>query len=130
MTTEYYQRQVIRLVYGTASASRPTYYLGLSKTAPTASGTNVSEPASSTGYARIALQNLTESSASTVTNSAAIMFPESNGDWGVMTHFVIFDAATGGHLLMYGALPRSRSIEAQSTVTLAQGALTLSITDD
>lgn len=56
MTTQYFLNVVAGNVYATDVATTlPTqYYIGLSTTAPTITGTNVSEP-SGAGYSRVEL---------------------------------------------------------------------------
>lgn len=43
-------------------------------------------------------------------NSATITFPTPSANWGVVTHFGIFDASTSGNLLFQGALTASKTI--------------------
>lgn len=103
------------------------YYLGLSKSQPTASGTGVTEPSSSYGYGRIKLENLSQPTNGVVSNTAEVMFNEATGSWGTVSHFVVYDAATGGNLLMYGALSPARTAEAGTTIAIRAGSLKLSI---
>lgn len=44
-----------------------------------------------------------------------------------MTHFVVYDALTGGNLLMYGELSASRRVEAATIMTIKLGSLNLSV---
>lgn len=128
MNTTYF----LNLVAGNVFRSKTTpaipanYYIGLSKTAPNMSGSGVSEP-SGGGYSRVKLTGLSAPSNGTVTNSNAIDFNESTASWGTVTHFVVFDALTGGNLLMYGQLTTSRSVEPSTIMTIKAGALTLSV---
>lgn len=128
MNTTYFLNLVAGNVFRTKTspAIPTTYYLGLSKTAPNLSGGNVSEP-SGGGYARIKLTGLSTPSNGVVTNSNAIDFAESTASWGTVTHFVVYDALTGGNLLMYGQLTTSRSVETATIMTIKAGALTLSV---
>lgn len=110
----------------TTPAIPTSYYIGLSKTAPNLSGGNVSEP-SGGGYARVKLASLGAPSNGLVSNTSDINFAESTAAWGTVTHFVIYDALTGGNLLMYGSLTTSRTVEAATVMTLRAGALQLSV---
>lgn len=129
MNTRYFMNLVAGNVFQTAtSPSIPTaYYIGLSTTTPTITGTNVTEPSTSAGYARIQLTSLSAPNNGVVTNSQAINFDESTASWGTVTHFVIYDAATSGNLLMYGALSKSRSVDTATVVTIKEGYLTLQV---
>lgn len=104
------------------------YYIGLSTTAPSVNGTNVTEPSASAGYSRVKLTNLSEPATGVVTNSQAINFEESTASWGTVTHFVIYDSASvgEGNLLMYGQLSTPRSVEASTIMTIKEGYLNLS----
>ena len=75
------------------------------------------EVANSGGYARVAVSQLDANwNAPTTTglfdNVNAITFPSPSGDWGVVTHFAVWDSATygAGNLLFYGALGTSKTI--------------------
>lgn len=43
-------------------------------------------------------------------NRNAITFPAPTANWGQVTHFGIFDAATSGNLLLHGALTTPKTI--------------------
>lgn len=128
MNTAYFLDLVAGNVFRTKTspAIPAAYYIGLSKTVPNLSGDNVSEP-SGGGYARVKLTDLSTPSDGTVTNNSAIDFAESTAAWGTVTHFVVYDALTDGNLLMYGQLTTSRSVEAETIMTIKAGALTLSV---
>jgi len=69
--------------------------LALSKTTPNDDGTNITEPSGS-GYARVSVVNDGASWAAAAAglkdNAANIVFPvATGGDWGIVTHFVIYD---------------------------------------
>ena len=128
MTTQYFLNIVAGNVYSTDTGTAlPTqYFIGLSTTAPTITGTNVSEPAGS-GYSRVKLTNLSKPSGGVVTNTASVDFPESTASWGTVTHFVIYDALTGGNLLQYGQLSTPRSIEPATIMSIPINYLNLSV---
>lgn len=46
----------------------------------------------------------------TVSNASAITFPVPTANWGVVTHFGIWDASTSGNLLIVAALTTSKTI--------------------
>lgn len=112
----------------TTPALPASYYVGLSTTTPTANGTNVTEPADS-AYARVKLTSLSVPSSGEVKNTQAISFADSTVDWGTVTHFVIYDAATGGNLLIYNTLDKARLIQADSNVAFRANGLKLSLKD-
>ena len=128
MTTQYFLSIVAGNVYGTETGvALPTqYFIGLSTTAPTVTGTNVSEP-SGAGYSRVELTTLGKPSGGVVTNTASVDFPESTASWGTVTYFVIYDALTGGNLLQYGQLSTPRSIEPATIMSIPTNYLNLSV---
>ncbi len=56
-------------------------------------------------------------------NADAIEFPEASGAWGTVTHFALFDAASGGNLLAHGALAQAKAIGSGDSVRFAAGDL-------
>lgn len=130
MNTTYFTNCVAGNLYGTKDdpAIPTSYYIGLSTTAPNIGGTNVTEPSTSAGYARVQLTNLSQPSAGVVTNQSAINFNESTSSWGTITHFVIYDSSVvgDGNLLMYGALTTPRVVDANTIMTIKENFLKLS----
>lgn len=76
-------------------------------------------------YARVAVASTlanwagTQAAASTIASSGAtgttsnnsiITFPAPTANWGVITGFGVFDAATGGNLIVYGALTANKTV--------------------
>lgn len=134
--TYYTGNMALNKFYGRTDFTPPaTLFFGLSTTAPAIDGTNVTEPVGS-NYARVGIANnktsFTTAQSSTGTgygpgylsNAVAIQFPESSGSWGVITHVVIFDAATSGNVLFYEALTQSKTVESSTTVLIAANAAT------
>lgn len=130
MNTTYFLNCAAGNLFGTKTtpAIPDAYYIGLSTSAPNINGTNVSEPSTSAGYARVELTTLSEPASGVVTNAQAINFNESTASWGTITHFVIYDSPTvgSGNLLMYGTLSTPRSVEAATIMTIKEGYLNLS----
>lgn len=130
MNTTYFLNCAAGNLFGTKTTpgTPEKYYLGLSTSAPNVNGTNVSEPPTTAGYARVELTTLSEPSTGVVTNTQAVNFNESTASWGTITHFVIYDseAVGGGNLLMYGTLSTPRSVEAATIMTIKEGYLNLS----
>ncbi len=128
MNTNYFLNLVAGNVFKTkTSPAIPSkLYIGFSKTAPNISGGNVTEP-NGNGYARIPLNSLGAPANGLVSNTAPVEFAESTAAWGTLTHYVIYDAATGGNLLMYGALTSSRTVEGNTVMLFKAGELKLSV---
>lgn len=131
MTTTYFLNNIMGNVFGSkTSPALPTnYYIGLSMTAPTIDGTNVTEPTLPAGYARVKLSDLSAPSNGVITNSRSIEFNESTGEWGLITHFVIYDAETNGNLLMYDELTFPRTVDAATVIIIKEGSLQLTLSN-
>lgn len=129
---------VDHLLRGQAFAVPANVYVALFTAAPTdaGGGTEVTGGA----YARAAVacslanwagtQAAGSTAASTGTsgatsNNAVVAFPTPTASWGTATHFALFDAATGGNLLLHNALATPRAIATGATTSFLAGALTV-----
>jgi len=63
----------------------------------------------------------------TVGNAASVTFPAATADWGTVTYWGIFDAATGGNAIICAPMTSARSITNGSTASFGAGALTVQI---
>jgi hypothetical protein len=106
-------------------------YVALYTAAPsdTGGGTEVTGGA----YARAAVSRATGSwvaptgAPSATSNAVAVTFPSPTANWGTVTHFAIYDAATVGNELYWGVLGTSRNIlNGDSAPSFAIGALAIS----
>lgn len=129
MNTNYFLNLVAGNVFrsDTDPAIPNKYYLGLSTTTPNVTGTGVTEPASSAGYTRLEINGFTAPTGGVVKNNTLLTFKESTDKWGVITHYVIFDALSGGNLLMYSPLVTSKTIEADTIATFREGEIQMSV---
>lgn len=129
MTTTYFLNTIMGNVFGTQTTPElpDTYYVGLSSTTPATDGTGVSEPSLGGGYSRVKVEVFGEPEDGIISNTDAIAFAESTSDWGTMTHFVVYDASTGGNLLMFDELSTHRTIEAATIVTIKAGDLKITL---
>ncbi len=138
----FFRAQAIGITGASAGAgSGPTtLYVGLLTTTPTDStaGTEVSGGS----YARVAVTSATTAwnntqgnttGASTGTdgtteNASAITFPAPTATWGTVNGFGIYDASTGGNLLIYAALTTPKTINnGDAAPSFAAGALSIQI---
>lgn len=137
--TDYLENKLIDHVFRGQNYTPPaTLHIGLFTVAPTdaVGGTEVSGG----GYARVAVTSSlanwagTQSAGSTTasngtsgttSNNAAITFPAPTANWGTVVAFGIFDAATGGNLLVYANLTVNKTINnGDAAPSFAPGALT------
>lgn len=123
--------------------SLPAVHVALFTAAPddTGGGTEVS----SSGYARVSVACTkaawaatnaagttydSSGTGGTSSNNAQIAFPLPTGNWGTVTHVALFDRASGGEMVAWGALASSRTINAgDGTPSFAAASLTFQIDD-
>lgn len=111
---------------GDTSDAPATYHVGLSTSTPTATGTNVTEPAGN-GYVRVAVTNNATNwpaaSARSKSNGTVVVFDAATGSWGVVTHFVLYGASTGGTFYGFGLLAGSQTINNGGVASFPAGSL-------
>lgn len=131
--SNYLELKILDHQTGVAAFTAPSMFLALSTTSPAEDGTNVTEP-STGGYARVALSGkwgaaTLVSGVGTSANNAAISFTQSTAAWSsgsALGFFAIYDAATAGNLLRYGALDVPRTVDSAGiTLTIDVGGLRL-----
>ena len=126
--TDYLELEVLDHIFGKGTYTVPTIYVALSTSTPADDGTNVTEP-SGGGYARVstAAGDWNAASAGLIDNANDLSFAEASGDWGTLTHFVLYDALTSGNALAWGALGTSKAIGSGDTAKFATGDLDVSL---
>lgn len=130
MNTTYWLNKMISTIYPT---SGKTYYIGLSSTIPTASGSGVTEP-SGNGYARVALSQFTAANGGIVKSASNVVFPTSTGAWFPPTSpakcWVMFEeAGSNANVLACGELNGSVAVWASTTLTIPAGEIQITISD-
>jgi hypothetical protein len=130
--TDYLENALINHLFrGTALTAPTTIYVGLSTTACSDSspGTEVAAGA----YARVAVAATTANWAAptggngATSNLTVVTFPVPSAGWGTVTHWQLFDAATGGNQLICAALTTSKTINQGDTVSFPPAALTVTL---
>jgi hypothetical protein len=97
--------------------------------------TGVTEPSTTRGYTRTSISfgataagtNPTTAMQVTGPTAAINVGPNTVSDWGTITHFGIYDAASSGNLLFWGALSSSVAIAVNDTFQFAAGAITIGV---
>ena len=137
--SDYLENKLVdQLFRGQSAPTTTTLYVGLLTAAPSDSGGGTEVSGGS--YARVAVTSSlanwagTQAAASSVassgtggqtSNNAAITFPTPAATWGTVTHFGIYDAASAGNLLFWGALTISKTINQSDTVTFPAASLSV-----
>jgi len=139
--SDYLENAIIDQWFRTRTVAKPAaLYLALFTAAPSDAGGGTEVTGGS--YARVNLAPLDANWAATqgggvgnssgtgggTSNLAAITFPAPTANWGTVTHFGIFDALTGGNLLIWDALTASRTIlSGDPAPAFAVGAITITV---
>jgi hypothetical protein len=139
--SDYLENKIIDWLFRGQTYTPPaTLHVGLLTAAPgeTGGGTEVAGNA----YARVAVASSlanwagTQAAASTTassgtngttSNNGAIAFPTPTASWGTVGHFGVYDAATGGNLMFYGALNNAKTINVGDDVRFPISSLSVQI---
>lgn len=124
--SDYLENELADHVLGGGDFTRPaTVYVALFTAGPTDAGGGTEVSAG--GYARATVTNnstnFPAASGGAKSNGTAITFAAASATWGTVTHFAIYDAASGGNLLFHGELTTSKLIESGDTPSFGIGAL-------
>ncbi|WP_058602327.1 phage tail fiber protein [Aureimonas ureilytica] len=126
--TNYLEKKLLDHTLGKAAYTMPTnVYLALFTADPGETG-SLSAEVSAGGYARYGItpgMAAADASAGTSSNTAAVTFGPASADWGTITHIAVMDAASGGNMLLYGALAVSKVINSGDSLQFAVGQLTI-----
>lgn len=127
--TDYLEGEIIKHIFRTGSFTKPTVLaVGLFTAAPSDAGGGTEVTGGS--YARATLNPLDANWAApasgngVTSNSSTITFTTPTANWGSVTHFAVFDAASAGNMLFWGSLTVSKTINSGDTVTFPAGSLT------
>ncbi len=110
--SDYLEEMIQKSLYNSGTWTNPTaWFVSLHTESPTDVGDVGELTIGSNGYTRQALGPTTATTPEfIVSNTAALTFTASGGDWAQVTYFGVYDASTGGNLLDYGALDNARTI--------------------
>ena len=119
--SDYLENKVLDHVLGTTSYTMPaTVYIGLStgSFADDNSGTELSGGS----YARQSIA-FDAAASGTTDNTAAVDFPVATASWGTVSHYGLFDASSGGNLLIHGAFTASKTVDSGDVLRIGAGEL-------
>ena len=117
---------------GSAAGVMPNpVFIGLSTADPGATGAGFTEPGGGIGYSRVSVANTVAKWPAAVAgekkNADAITFPTATGGWGTVGWYGIFNLATGGALLGWGALDTARTVNNNDTFQFGPNELVLKL---
>jgi len=121
--SDYLENKLVDHLFRTGTFAKPAgVFVALFTAAPTDAGGGTEVAGG--GYARVNLAPLDTNWKATqggvsgassgagglTSNAVAVLFPAPSAPWGTVTHFGLFDAATGGNLLIWDVLTAARTI--------------------
>jgi hypothetical protein len=124
--TDFLENKILdHLFIGSAYIRPSNLYVALFTVTPGEStpGTEVS----GSGYSRVLFNNWAAAASGSVSNNAAISFPDAAASWGTIVGFGIYDSASGGNLLLYGDLTTAKAIASGDSVQFASGNLVINL---
>lgn len=137
--SDYLENKLVDQIFRAQAFAFPaTLFVGLLTAAPSDSGGGTEVTGGSYARASVtaSLANFagTQGAGTTVastgtggqtSNNATISFATPTASWGTVTHFGIYDAASAGNLLFWGALTISKTINQGDTVTFPAASLSV-----
>jgi hypothetical protein len=109
---------------GLSGSAGSGVFIGLYTATPTDAGGGTE--LSGSGYARQQASFGSVTSGSITTNADTV-FPDADASWGSITHAGLFNSATGGQLLAYGALNSPSQIDQGDIFKIPVGGFTISM---
>jgi hypothetical protein len=124
----YWGNEVLDHLFDKGVYTPPTIHVALSAADPGDDGTGTAEPAGGS-YARVETSHMdwTSAAGGAISNADAIEFSQTSSAWGTITHFALYDAAVGGHLLAYGPLASAKTVAVGDIVRFPAGDLIVTL---
>ena len=119
--SDYLENEILDHILATGAYTMPSaIYVGLSTGSfgDDASGTELN----GNGYTRKVMA-FDAAVAGTADNSGAVEFSAATASWGTVSHFGLFDASSGGNLLIHGAFTAAKLIDTGDILKIAAGDL-------
>jgi hypothetical protein len=128
--TNYARNKMLDCIFGGITLTPPAnYYIGLSTTSISTSGSNASEPVGA-AYARVQIPNnksyFSYGVSGSLINITDITFTESSGSWGTITDIGFWDASTSGSVWYYTTLGVPKIVQDTTVITFSASSITLS----
>lgn len=101
-------------------------YVALFNGSPTDTGSGGTE-VSGGSYARVSHTSWNAASGGKITNNGAITFATATAAWGDVTHFALFDASTGGNMLLWGTFGATLTVSLGDTPFIADADMDVAI---
>ena len=122
--SDYWENKILDNIFGKGSYTPPVIYVALSTADPIDDGSELAEP-SNNGYARVqtSASDWNVAKSGSLDNAGDINFGQATENWGTITHFALFDSATGGNMLAHGALNQPKAVGSSDAARFEAGDL-------
>ena len=137
--SDFLENKLVDQIFRAQSApTTSTLYVALYTAAPSDTGGGTEVTGGS--YARVSVASSlanwagTQATGSTTvstgtsgatSNNNSITFPTPSATWGTVTHFALYDAASGGNELFWGALTIAKTVNTGDTVSFPAASLSV-----
>lgn len=127
--TDYLEDALLdHVLNGVAYTPPSSIYIGLFTAAPSDAGGGTEVSGGSYARVQVTAGFSTDDTDTRYSNDSDITFPVATASWGTVTHLGIFDAASGGNLLLYKALPSSVAVATANQPVLSADGLGVTLT--
>jgi hypothetical protein len=109
-------------VLGVGAYTPPTIYVGLSIADPLDDASGNDEPVGN-NYGRIAHASWDAAASRAIQQTGAVGFAQASGPWGLLTHWTLWSAVSGGSMLVHGSLSAAKSVVSGNTPSFSAGEL-------
>ena len=126
--SDYWEDKILDHIFGKDMYTPPTIHVALSTANPLDNASGIVEPAGN-AYARVetSTSDWNVASGGSMSNANDIVFPKATGNWGILSHFALFDAGVGGNMLAHGALSQPKAVDSSYTPIFDAGDLIISL---
>lgn len=123
--TSTYLRQFVleHVLMGENHPSPTNLYLGLFVEDPTPENTGTEVNPTGTNYERQEISWALNGGSGRAENAITVDFPAATSEWGIVTHWGVFDDETGGNLLYFGAADLARDTIGGIQITVPESSL-------
>jgi len=123
--TDYAENKILNLMRA-AAWTEFAAYVGLFTVAPSDAGGGTEVSGGSYARELIGLTEATGAGGAT-SNAADITFTTATGAWGTISHVGIFDAISGGNLIMWTAVDAEKTVASGDTYKINAGDLDVTV---
>lgn len=129
--TTTYENEILDAILGDDNATNmpDTVYIGLFTSEPSDGGGG--SEVTGNGYARVAVTNNStnwpDATDGEKRNGATITFPQATNSWGTIQWYGLFDASSGGNLMMWGGLANSIAPTSGDTPFFSAGGIIIGL---